>query len=114
MSYYDFEKENFARVSDSEWKKRVENRELPPRPFWTDSFLYPPAEWITPLKGDLIGDDNVTAADAAIALRFAARGRCRRRSGHRARCAHGPASGKPRGIKLRKESLRASAELFIT
>ncbi|MCK5480018.1 MAG: DUF3160 domain-containing protein, partial [Gammaproteobacteria bacterium] len=71
MSYYEFEEENFTRVSDSEWKKRVETGALPPRPLWTGSFLYPPEELITPWKGDLNGDGNVTAADAAIALRMA-------------------------------------------
>ena len=71
MSYYEFEEENFTRVSDSEWKKRVETGTLPPRPLWTGSFLYPPAEWITHLKGDLNDDGNVTAADAVIALRMA-------------------------------------------
>ncbi|KAF5418428.1 MAG: hypothetical protein C5S49_01790 [Candidatus Methanogaster sp.] len=71
MSYYEFEEENFARVSDSEWKKRVANGTLPPRPFWTDSFLYPPAEMITPPKGDLNGDNDVTTTDATIALRMA-------------------------------------------
>jgi hypothetical protein len=71
MSYYEFEEENFTRVSDSEWKKRVETGALPPRPLWTGSFLYPPAEWITPQKGDLNYDGNVTVADAVIALRMA-------------------------------------------
>ena len=71
MSYYEFEEENFTRVSDSEWKKRVETGALPPRPLWTGSFLYPPAEWITPQKGDLNDDGNVTVADAVIALRMA-------------------------------------------
>ncbi|MEA1894277.1 MAG: DUF3160 domain-containing protein [Euryarchaeota archaeon] len=76
MSYYEFEEENFTRISDSEWKKRVETGGLPPRPLWTGSFLYPPANLITPQKGDLNDDGNVTAADAAIALRFAASGEC--------------------------------------
>ncbi|MEA1991813.1 MAG: DUF3160 domain-containing protein [Thermodesulfobacteriota bacterium] len=71
MSYYEFEAENFTRVSDSEWKQRVEKGALPPRPLWTGSFLYPPAEWITSQKGDLNDDGNVTAADAAIALGMA-------------------------------------------
>ncbi len=75
MSYYEFEEENFTRVSDSEWEARVANGTLPPRPFWTGSFLYPPAEWITHQKGDLNDDGNVTAADAVIALELAASGR---------------------------------------
>ncbi len=41
MSYYEFEEENFTRITDSEWKKWVENGTLPPRPFWANSFLYP-------------------------------------------------------------------------
>ena len=40
MSYYEFEEENFNRITDSEWKGWVEYAHLPPRPFWTDSFLY--------------------------------------------------------------------------
>lgn len=71
MSYYEFEEENFTRVSDSEWKKRVENGTLPPRPFWSDSFLYPAAEPIIPQKGDLNGDGKITPADAVIVLRIA-------------------------------------------
>ena len=75
MSYYEFEEENFTRVSDSEWEARVANGTLPPRPFWTESFLYPAEEWITHQKGDLNDDGNVTAADAVIALELAASGR---------------------------------------
>jgi len=41
MSYYEFTEENFTRITDSEWKKWVENRTLPPRPVWANSFLYP-------------------------------------------------------------------------
>ncbi|RZN34588.1 MAG: DUF3160 domain-containing protein [Methanosarcinales archaeon] len=72
MSYYEFEEENYTRISDSEWKKRVETDALPPRPFWTDSFLYPAEERV---QGDLNRDGVVTAADAVIALQIAARGR---------------------------------------
>lgn len=71
ISYYEFEEENFARVSDSEWRKRVETDALPPRPFWTSSFLYPAEERV---MGDLNCDGVVTAADAAIALQVAASG----------------------------------------
>jgi len=71
MSYYEFEEENFTRVSDSEWKKRVETGALPPRPFWTGSFLYPAEEQV---MGDLNHDGTITVADAAITLRIAARG----------------------------------------
>jgi hypothetical protein len=41
MSYYEFEEENFTRITDSEWMDWVENGTLPPRPFWANSFLYP-------------------------------------------------------------------------
>jgi len=71
MSYYEFEEENYTRISDSEWKKWVETDALPPRPFWTDSFLYPVEEQ---MMGDLNRDGVVTAADAGIALQLAARG----------------------------------------
>ena len=71
MSYYEFEEENYTRISDSEWKKRVETDALPSRPFWTDSFLYPAEERV---QGDLNRDGVVTAADAVIALQVAARG----------------------------------------
>jgi hypothetical protein len=71
MSYYEFEEENYTRISDSEWKKRVETGTLPPRPFWTDSFLNPAEERV---MGDLNCDGVVTAADAAIALELAASG----------------------------------------
>jgi hypothetical protein len=71
MSYYEFEEDDFTRVSDSEWEKRVETGALPPRPFWTNSFLYPAEEQVL---GDLNRDGVVTAADATIALRIAARG----------------------------------------
>jgi len=40
MSYYEFEKENFTRITDSKWKKWVENETLPPRPFWANNFLW--------------------------------------------------------------------------
>ena len=40
MSYYEFTEENFNRITDSEWKAWAEKGTLPPRPFWTDSFLY--------------------------------------------------------------------------
>ena len=36
MSYYEFEEENFTKVSDSEWRKRVETGALPSRPLWTE------------------------------------------------------------------------------
>jgi hypothetical protein len=72
MSYYEFEEENYTRISDSEWKKRVETETLPPRPFWTDSFLYPAEAQMT---GDLNRDGQVTVVDAVIALQLAARGR---------------------------------------
>ena len=72
MSYYEFEEENYTRINDSEWKKRVETETLPPRPFWTESFLYPAEERV---KGDLNHDGRVTTADAAIALQLAASGR---------------------------------------
>jgi hypothetical protein len=71
MSYYEFEEENFTRISDCEWKKWVETDALPPRPFWTSSFLYPAEERVI---GDLNCDGVVTAADAGIALRIAASG----------------------------------------
>ncbi len=71
MSYYEFEEENFTRISDSEWKKRVETDALPPRPFWTGSFLYPAEERV---MGDLNRDGVVTAADVGIALQLAASG----------------------------------------
>ncbi len=71
MSYYEFEEENFTRISDCEWKKRVETDALPPRPFWTGSFLYPADERVL---GDLNCDGVVTVADARVALRIAARG----------------------------------------
>ena len=72
MSYYEFEEENFTRVSDSEWEARVANGTLPPRPFWTESFLYP-AEG--QMMGDLNHDRHITVADAVIALQLAASGR---------------------------------------
>ncbi len=71
MSYYEFEEENYTRISDSEWKKRVETDALPPRPFWTDSFLYPAEEQ---MLGDLNHDRQITVADAVIALQLAASG----------------------------------------
>ncbi|RLB66156.1 MAG: hypothetical protein DRH04_09785 [Deltaproteobacteria bacterium] len=70
MSYYEFEEENFTRISDSEWEERVDKGTLPPRPFWTSSFLYPGQMQ----KGDLNGDGNITLADAVIALEIAASG----------------------------------------
>nr|QNO47672.1 hypothetical protein BBPFCCNM_00001 [Methanosarcinales archaeon ANME-2c ERB4] len=73
MSYYEFEEGNYTRISDSEWKKRVETDALPPRPFWTGSFLYPAEERV---MGDLNCDGVVTAADARVALQLAARGGC--------------------------------------
>jgi len=41
MSYYEFEEEKFNRITDSEWNAGIANGTLPPRPFWTNSFLSP-------------------------------------------------------------------------
>ena len=67
MSYYEFEEDNFTRVTDSEWKERVDNGTLPPRPFWTDNFLYMSCDNIT---GDLDGDCKITQEDVTIALQI--------------------------------------------
>jgi len=72
MSYYEFEEENLTRVSDSEWKQRVENGSLPPRPFWTDSYLHMSCGDIT---GDLDGDCIVTQEDVFIAFQITISGR---------------------------------------
>jgi len=72
MSYYEFEEENLTRVSDSEWKQWVENGSLPPRPFWTDSYLHMSCGDIT---GDLDGDCIVTQEDVFIAFQITISGR---------------------------------------
>ncbi len=133
MSYYEFEEENFTKVSDSEWRKRGRLGHCRPDHSGL-SFLYPPAEWITHLKGDLNDDGNVTAADAAIALELAVRGEWHADADMSGDCqvtsldALIPASGKPWGmtsapatsngvfcrVPTKKEYLRASSAIFIT
>ena len=39
FSYYEFIEPYPKRLSDSEWKTRIENGELPPRPSWTNTYL---------------------------------------------------------------------------
>ncbi|MDY6862524.1 MAG: DUF3160 domain-containing protein [Thermodesulfobacteriota bacterium] len=48
MSYYEFIEEDWYRLSDSEWEDRVEKDELPPRPWWTESFLSHPGGTLLP------------------------------------------------------------------
>jgi hypothetical protein len=39
MSYYEYITDNFLRVNDQEWEKRVLNGNLPERPEWVNSYL---------------------------------------------------------------------------
>jgi hypothetical protein len=41
LSHYEFELPGVGRVTDSEWRKRVNAGDLPPRPEWTRSYLVP-------------------------------------------------------------------------
>jgi len=41
MSHYEFLEEEFNRLSDSEWEEKVDTYDLPLRPSWVLSYLYP-------------------------------------------------------------------------
>ena len=69
MSYYEFTRDNFDRISDSEWEQWVDEGNLPPRPSWTDSF----GEWqscVCPKVGDVSGDGIISAFDAVLILQY--------------------------------------------
>jgi len=59
MSYYEFEMDDFNRLSDSEWNGWIENGSVPPRPFWVNSYIYPGSR-------DMNGDKKIDILDMIV------------------------------------------------
>ena len=75
MSYYEYITDNFLRVNDQEWEKRVNNGNLPVRPEWVNSYLangsghaYPHEKSLPTTM--LVGSKSIKTDDAGVFARI--------------------------------------------